>query len=248
LLQYNPSTDKYEVIFTGSKEDALSLKDKMYFKLQEDRLAQDKKEFGESEERRKDAVKLAKMQKPVQIFNQDKIVIPAQTRLASAEAAQFVLKMGNPIGDEAVKTFLARASGEVGTLTDTDAARFGGSKSIVSRIGAITQQYIDGKLTDENRKYLMELTDAYKKSADDTINKRADFIARQQSQVVKIDKNVLKNAMLGYDVTSAEDQPNNETNAQSASPVSEGEVERMDPKTKKIAIFDAKTKQFLRYK
>lgn len=237
LLKYNPETKSYDEVFKGSKEDALNAYQQAMIGLRQQELSQRNRMFDDSESRRVEQMNLGKMERPIKQFNSDKVVQKSQDRLASAEAAQYVLQSGNPIGDEAVKTFLARASGEVGTLTDQDAARFGGSKALTSRLKAVAEQYNTGMLTDENRNYLMQLTETFKKSAQNAVEKRADNLANQQSRTVGIDKKVLKSAMLGYDIPESE---NSKTNS--------NEVERIDPKTKKIAIFDVKTKKFLRYK
>lgn len=205
LIRINPQTGKVEILHSTKKGDELSQKDKMYFDLKEREMQQRMNMFSQSEDRRLDKESIAKMERPTNLFNKDKIVTKAYGRLADSEAAEYILQSKNPIGDEAVKTFLARASGEVGALTDRDVSRFGGSKALTSRISAITKQYADGTLTDENRKYLLQLTDVFKKSADKQVNDRADHYARQQEKVVGIPKHKLKSAFLGRDIPSDEE-------------------------------------------
>lgn len=214
LYEVQPDGTIKALVAGGSSADGLSAKDRAFLALQDKKLKQSLDIFNLSEKRRVEAVERAKLTKPLETFNRDKVVTKAEGRLADADAAEFILKSKNPVGDEAVKTFLARASGEVGTLTDQDAARFGGSKALTSRLAAIAKQYSDGTLTDENRNYLLQLTNSFKQSAQNTLKQRAKVIADKQSQALNVDKKKLYNMFLGIDENAEElpDSPIDEKN------------------------------------
>lgn len=79
-------------------------------------------------------------------------------RLGAADNALALLNSNKPISDEAVKTQIARLSGEVGALTDQDVARFGGAKDLLSRGKQLVETLSTGKLTPENKKQLVQIT------------------------------------------------------------------------------------------
>lgn len=83
-----------------------------------------------------------------------------------ANSALEVLANGNPIGDKSVTTFMAKASGEVGALSEADKAPYGGSQAIVARLKQASSNMATGTLTDENRAFLASLTKTIIKNND----------------------------------------------------------------------------------
>lgn len=102
-----------------------------------------------------------------------------QTSLQNVEQIFDVLKTGNPIGDASVKTFFARASGEVGNLSVQEQAQYGGSRAIIDRIKNINEQLNTGKMSDANRKFATELAQTYKTANERKMEEVADKYANQ---------------------------------------------------------------------
>jgi len=84
--------------------------------------------------------------------------------LKQIRIARATLNSDNPIGDKSVVNFLARASGEVGALTESDKAPFGGEQSLLGRILQTKENLESGKLTPENRKFIGDLINTYERA------------------------------------------------------------------------------------
>jgi hypothetical protein len=92
----------------------------------------------------------------VNTISKDKIMSNSTMALNEINIALDILEAGNPVGDKAIVNFLARATGEVGALTEGDKEAFKGSSEITAKIKQLYQTYLaDGKLTEENRQYLI---------------------------------------------------------------------------------------------
>jgi len=76
-----------------------------------------------------------------------------------------LLDSGNPVADNAIPTFMARASGEVGNLSEADKAPFGGSAALTQRIAQVAQRATTGALTADNRQFVKSLALVMSKSA-----------------------------------------------------------------------------------
>lgn len=115
-------------------------------------------------------------------FNKDKLVVAANEGLQSALDAERLLDSKTPISDEAVKTSLAKLSGERGVLTEQDIARFGGSKAITEKIAQSTRQMVDGKLTEANRGYMRDIIQTFKIRRQQQLDERALNLSEQGSK------------------------------------------------------------------
>lgn len=133
----------------------------------------------------------------VQNFNKDKVVQKANEQIASADTVQSLVNSDNPIGHAAIPTFMARAAGEVGALTEADKAPFGGTKALTGRIQQVMSDYSSGKLTPENKKFIMDLTGTMKKAASRNIENAAKRELPKLSKANKIDKNTVQDLLLG---------------------------------------------------
>lgn len=96
-----------------------------------------------------------------------------------AQAVKDILASNNPLGDNAIPTFMARASGEVGNLSEADKKPFGSAQDIQSRLESSMKMYAQGKLTDDNRKFISQLADTMQKASLRAAGQHADRIARQ---------------------------------------------------------------------
>lgn len=112
-------------------------------------------------------------------FNGDQSVKKAQTSLDAARTIRDLANSGNPIGAAAIPTYSARMAGEVGALSEADKRPFGGSQAIVSRVDAALKQMADGRLTPENKRYIIALTEVVEKRAAENMNALAKLRSQQ---------------------------------------------------------------------
>lgn len=115
-------------------------------------------------------------------FNADPQVRKSVSMSDAARIITDILDSGNPIGDSSIATFMARASGEVGNLSEADKAPFGGSRAILTRIQQVAQRAADGTLTDENRKFVADLAATFRQSSANNIAIQAKRLSRQYSK------------------------------------------------------------------
>lgn len=116
----------------------------------------------------------------VQQFKQDKRVVKAYQALDSSNDIHELVLSGNPIAAAAIPTYSARMSGEVGNLSEPDKKPFGGTRAILGRIEQSLKQMADGTLTEDNRKFMIELTSLIKKRAYEKINSEAMNTSKQK--------------------------------------------------------------------
>lgn len=119
----------------------------------------------------------------VKNINSDTVVKKTNETILAAINIQKLadLSATNPIAKNAVPRFLARASGEVGVMTDRDVSAFQGSEAILARIDQMKTQWEKGTLTPENQKYMKELATAFERGARANQKQRIDALAKQYS-------------------------------------------------------------------
>lgn len=108
-----------------------------------------------------------------------------------SKTAKGILDAGNPIGDQAVATFMARATGEVGNLTEAERLPFGTSMDVKSRFQQAAKQLKDGKLTDENRQFLSQLADVMGKRNKLAAKSVAERMSKQTARRIDKDPDVV---------------------------------------------------------
>lgn len=173
-------------------------------------------------------------------FNADPSTKAAQKMIESSSLIQDLLKSENPIADNAIPTFMAKASGEVGNLSQEDRKPFGGSKAIVARLQQAAQQAVNGRLTEENRVFVNALSDVMKnraranmvdlaKKRSDQYSRASDFLTRDDiffSLVPDYEENANRgNVFGGVDTNQNVDTAGNKP------------VGRWNPKTQKVEFF-----------
>jgi hypothetical protein len=159
--------------------------------------------FRASMDHKKVKEKTDRLDKVIDKFNKDANVEKSNTMLSQTNIVSEVLNSDNPIGDSSIPTFMSRASGEVGALTEADKAPFGGSKAITARLAQIASDYASGRLTDSNREYLKDLVNIYKKAAQKNIASRAVLMSDQKG-FGEVSAEELLGRMFGRDFTSEE--------------------------------------------
>lgn len=115
-------------------------------------------------------------------FNGDSGVKKIDSSIDAANTIRGLVSSGNPIAAASVPTFMARASGEVGNLSEADKAPFGGSRALLSRLEAAVKQQATGKLTTENAQFITQLADIMERRATENKVRRAEQWAKQYAQ------------------------------------------------------------------
>lgn len=162
----------------------------------EERAELDKKEMSRLESIAKGEAKKEKaldqkekiLTRAVEKYNSDPELKELNKRKTSALAAKQLLSLDNPIAGEAAKTAIARLSGEVGNLSDTDRASFGGSKAWNSRVEQLEEQAFSGELTPENKQFLQQVVAAFETSINSSIGSRSKALARQFSKINNVNE------------------------------------------------------------
>lgn len=155
----------------GSRKDILDLKKQSLSSLEAER-----------EDRRKDSYDKRRAD-IVGRFNSDPAVKKAQQSLDAARTIADLATSGNPIAAAAVPTYAARMSGEVGALTEADKAPFGGSRAILARIDASLKQAATGRMTEENKKFILDLSNLITSRTQDNMKQIAKVRAKQYSSI-----------------------------------------------------------------
>lgn len=106
-------------------------------------------------------------------FNSDSGVKKIDSSIDAAANIRELATSGNPIAANAIPTYMARASGEVGNLSEADKRPFGGSQAIFARLEAALKQATTGKLTADNQKFILQLADTMEKRAVANKDRRA---------------------------------------------------------------------------
>ena len=139
----------------------------------ERRRMDDEREFKRRERRSSERTNI------VSKFTADPQVRKYQQAMDSAATISELANSGNPIAAGAIPTFMARASGEVGNLSEADKAPFGGSRAIFERLEAALTQKATGQLTPENQKFINELSSIMGKNAKKNLKGLARTRAKQ---------------------------------------------------------------------
>lgn len=114
----------------------------------------------------------------------DPVIKKSNEAIASAETILQLVDMSatNPIAAASIPTFMARASGEVGNLSEADKMPFGGSRAIDARIAQAMEQWQRGTLTPENQKFVGDLAAVLVKNKGRIGDKRRRQLAENYSQ------------------------------------------------------------------
>ena len=128
-------------------------------------------------------------------FLADPEVKRARSGLSASGRAIELLKSDNPVSDEGIKTVFPRMFGEVGNLAVQEQERFSGSSALARRFARLREKYSEGKLTDEDRRDLIEVAQvmfAYDKR---NANKLADQYSTSTSRRTGMDAERLRESI-----------------------------------------------------
>lgn len=96
-----------------------------------------------------------------------------------ADNALKLIDSGNPIAPNAVKTMLAKASGEVGNLTEAERDAFSGSQAIMDLLERYKTRALSSGFTPKDQQALRELAQVYSGSADQFQDNLANTLTGQ---------------------------------------------------------------------
>ena len=113
----------------------------------------------------------------------DKGIESARTGVAAAYNINSILDTGNPIAAGAVRVLFPRLLGEVGNLSQTEQAAFGGSKALGDKLDQIFEEWQTGKLTERNESFLRGIADTLVVSNVKRGNSRFDKLVSSQAKV-----------------------------------------------------------------
>lgn len=121
----------------------------------------------------------------IQAFNSDPEVRKQNSMIDASNTINGLIQSNNPIADAAIPTFMARASGEVGNLSEADKAPFGGSQSLSQRIIRTIEKAASGRLDETDRQFVLQLSDVMQRTAAFNFNRLAEQRAKQYSRANK---------------------------------------------------------------
>lgn len=180
--------------------------------LQSQRLEQNQSQFKESQRaqdrRAEQAIKKAQRTQLRQRSSEERRTINSKQKefnslsrdsfkaLDQATSAERSLSAKNPVADSAIKTLLAKASGEVGNLTEAEREMFAGSPALTQRAGRLLRLQGVGTLPESDRKDLQELIQIYQENARRAIRSKADLISGQATKTTGLSKEDALRAIL----------------------------------------------------
>lgn len=152
--KFNPVLDMLTANRPGGSRE-------MMLKLSKERLSalQDERNKNRNERRGKNLAGITDR------FNSDPSIRKSQESIDSAAMVRQMADSDNPVAAAAIPTIMARASREVGNLSEADKAPFGGSRAIIARLDQIAVEAASGKLSDNNKIYVKGLADLFESNA-----------------------------------------------------------------------------------
>ena len=151
----------------------------------------------------------------VKAFNSDPSVRRAQNMSDSASIARDILDSSNPIGDQSIGVFMARASGEVGNLAQQEQAQYGGSKALTARLQRSIERNLTGKLDEEDRQFIKDLATTMETSSLKNLDRIARLRAKQFSKANKsLSENELYSIFHPMGTISDQSKPTQKTGLQ----------------------------------
>lgn len=200
-IKYDPEKiGKLNAETLGSKQFTASLRKSVNKLSEKKHNSTETERFNKWTEKKEDD-----LVKAVDKFNKDKEVVRANSMISGSKIARDMVESGNPIAAASVPNFLARASGEVGALTEADKEPFGGTRAIVERSKQAMQQMVDGNLTEANKRFVIELSKVYEKTAKNVKDGRADEMAGQLGGI-DFPVQMLRGRFMGTDTTALPEQ------------------------------------------
>jgi hypothetical protein len=117
----------------------------------------------------------------------DPIIKKKREVLDAANYVEAALAKQNPVMDEALKTQMARMAGEVGAMSNQDIARFSGSADFRNQLNRLVSKVTTGKMTAEDRAWMMEIAKTSKNMAAAMLDKTLDKMSKKYISIYGAD-------------------------------------------------------------
>ena len=153
------------------------------------------KQYAERDAFKEDAVRT----RIVASFNADPAVRKVEQMDEFSNLIQDIAASDNPIGQSSLQTLMARASGEVGNLSEADKKPFGGSKALNARIAQTFKELYTGKKTPENLQFISQLAETFKRTG---ARKKRSLARERAKQYSKANKEMGFNEQDIYEMLS----------------------------------------------
>lgn len=116
--------------------------------------------------------------------------------LQGAENAINLLNSGSKVGDQAVVSLMARASGEVGNLSGPEQDRYAGSRALGDRMRAALTKAETGRLDENDRADLILLAETYARYRRDLMKKNVEYFADNVGGELGLDSQSTKKMLM----------------------------------------------------
>lgn len=117
--------------------------------------------------------------KAVDTFNKDKQVVASREALTKAQGVKELVNSDSVFAPGAAVVAINRLAGNVGVLSDTDMALFGGSQAFKARIERFAKKSADGRLTETDRRDILQTINDLEKIHSGKINSIRDRVSSQ---------------------------------------------------------------------
>lgn len=137
-------------------------------------------------------------EKPIVRFESAPEVKAARGTISATMNADSLIDeaLGNPVASAALPTQLARLAGQVGVLTDRDVDVYGTPGSIANKLEQIAKNMAEGTLTEQNAKFMRDLSNTMKQNAENIITGEADRFSSQYGTILNRNPEELKQFLL----------------------------------------------------
>lgn len=205
-------------------------------KSSKENLEQRKVQF----EDKQDEDRTRKMEKPIKAYESDPTVKAMNESLLRAEGAKLAVQNDSVFALPATTRALARLSGEIGVLTDQDVGAWKGSQAALRRFSRWVKNAADGKMTEADKRDTLEMIGIYEQVARNRKQTKAREIAKRYASTTKdYSEQQMVDILLGNNSSPSPQEDSNQEGPR--------EVIRFIPKSQRNAVFDADTKQFIRW-
>jgi hypothetical protein len=151
-----------------------------------------------------------------QFKSYDSAIKDDKDALYGAKRAKDLLAAGKNIDQDIVRlyqNYLSSASGDRGARTEMDVQPFGGRASVLARLERFAKTNLQGKLPEDDRKFLSQLTGAMQKTSESIISDRAAQYSNQVSQRTHLTESQARKMLMKGVIpeSTVKQQPNSAT-------------------------------------
>lgn len=116
-------------------------------------------------------------------WNKDPVVRRLKDTASSSANLIAMIDTQNPLADSMMPTFIVKASGDTGMISESDKKPAGGSRAFDTQMAQALSAATTGKFTPENRQFVRWFADTLRKNAKRNLEREAMTRAYQNSRV-----------------------------------------------------------------